>query len=66
MSDFNKKFNFFDRFSKNTLNTKFNENPSSGSRVPCERKHGLDTKLTAAPKQPSEPANPRKPANRRQ
>jgi hypothetical protein len=36
-------FNFLDRFSKKTLNIKFHENPSSGSRViPCGRTDGHD------------------------
>jgi hypothetical protein len=33
LSDFNTNLNFLDRFSKKYSNTKFNQNPSSGSLV---------------------------------
>ena len=42
LSEFNKNLIFFDRFSKNSPNIKFHENPSSGSRVvPCGQTDGL-------------------------
>jgi hypothetical protein len=47
LPDFNETWNFLDRFSKNTQDTKFRENPSSGSQtVLCGRTDM--TKLTVA------------------